>query len=61
MNSNEATPSLAAAQAGSLKGNRFAGWPSLHVQLVEAASSKGCFALALHMLHEVQIKVIQSH
>lgn len=36
MNSNEATRSLAAAQAGSLEGNRFAGWPRLRVQLVEA-------------------------
>lgn len=38
MNSNEATRSLAAAQAEVLEGNRFAGGPSLCVQLVEAAS-----------------------
>lgn len=61
MNSNEATRSLAAAQAGPLKGNRFAGRPSLCVQLVEAASSNGCSALNLHMLHTVHLKLIQSH
>lgn len=50
-----------AAQAGSLKGNRFAGRPSLRVQLVESASSSGCSALNLHMLHGLHFKLTQSH